>query len=162
MKINSILLFLMFTKSFSFNNFVKKKTNRIILNSHFSKINTEFKERDILIRSLLEINDHLIYSEIPSLVKGYNGEKVLADIVIKQENGIDIGFALKGDNYEMVTDLQFWDQKLPVEVFLEKISQRYAVNSVIDTCKKEGFMTNSIKNDLKTGCIEIEVSKYNF
>ena len=161
MKIDIIILLSLLNYSYSFNqNFVVKRRNSIITNSHFSRINTELKDKDILIKSILDVSENVVYSDIPSLVKGYNNEKVLADIVIKQKNGKDIGFSLKDGSYEIVTDLQFWDQKVPVEVFLEKISQRYAYNSVIRNCEEGGFVTNYVKNDLKNGCIEIEVSKY--
>lgn len=135
---------------------------KIILHSHFSKINTKLKNKDLLIKTLVDINKPVVYSDIPSIVKGYNNESVLADIVIKQKNGKDIGFYLNGDNYEMVTDLQFWEQSVPVEVFLENLYQHYAYNSVIEHCKEEGFTTESIKRDTKMGIIEIEVSKYNY
>tara|TARA_Y100000991_G_C21885314_1_gene311294 strand:- start:66 stop:557 length:492 start_codon:yes stop_codon:yes gene_type:complete len=161
MKIDIIILMSLLNYSYSFNqNFVVKRRNSIITNSHFSRVNTELKDKDILIKSILDVSENVVYSDIPSLVKGYNNEKVLADIVIKQKNGKDIGFCLKDGSYDIVTDLQFWDQKVPVEVFLEKISQRYAYNSVIRNCEEGGFVTNYVKNDLKNGCIEIEVSKY--
>ena len=73
--------------------------------------------KDSLIKTLLDINKDVIYSDIPSLVKGYNNEIIFADIVIKQKNGKDIGLYLNGDTYEMITDLQFWVQSLPIEVF---------------------------------------------
>jgi len=95
----------------------KAKIPKTILYSRFSKINTKLNNKDSLIKTLLDINKDVIYSDIPSLVKGYNNEIIFADIVIKQKNGKDIGLYLNGDTYEMITDLQFWVQSLPIEVF---------------------------------------------
>ena len=43
----------------------------------------------------------------------------------------------------MVADLQFWGQTTPVESFLEKLTQRYSVNAVLESAAFGGFATVS-------------------
>ena len=132
------------------------------LKSHFSSVSTQLKDKDLLIQSLYDMNENFNILDESTKVRGYNNVEVIADVVIKQETGYDIGFTLNGNVYEMVTDLQFWNQNVPVEVFLEKLSQRYSFNSIIKSCNEEGYVTNYLKNNQEDGTIEIEVIRYNF
>jgi hypothetical protein len=42
--------------------------------------------------------------------------------MIKQDNGYDFGFVNNGSTYELVADIAFWQQGVPVEVFIEKLT----------------------------------------
>ena len=72
-------------------------------------------------------------------IKGYNNQEHEAEIIIRQKNKHDIGFKWNGTEYELVTDLMFWDQSHSVNKFLNSINQRYAYNSIIGVSEKEGF-----------------------
>jgi hypothetical protein len=97
--------------------------------SHFSKIQTSLKDLDLLKKSL---NDLSIYWE-PELnqVRGYKDQTTFANIVIKQDNNYDIGFSWNGFEYQLVADIQFWQQPWSIELFLDRVSQRYAYNSIL-------------------------------
>ena len=60
----------------------------------------------------------------------------------------------------MVTDLEFWQQPVPPEVFIERLLKRYSLNSIYISCRDEGFVTESIQDNLNTGTTEIVVSRY--
>ncbi len=128
--------------------------------SHFTYISTKLNDKDLLIQSLLDVNPNLIIDDIPALVVGYNGNEVMADVIIRQENGMDIGFTFNQDSYEMVSDLQFWNQSVPPNVFLEKVSQRYSLHNILDSLDEEGFYTDCIQYNTETSCIELQASRY--
>ena len=128
--------------------------------SHFSTVQTQLKNKDLLVKSLKDVNANVIVAEETMPVRGYQGETVQAELAIQQENGQDIGFRFNGQTYEMVADLQFWGQTVPVETFLEKVTQRYSVNAVLESAQEGGFSTDSFVTNSQTGTVEIELSRY--
>jgi hypothetical protein len=160
LKLLSILFLLKESYAFflSNNRFIGR--NQIISASHFSTIYTELKEKDILIKSLKDMNLNVF--EESKVIVGHIGEEINPDIIIKQNNGENIGFSFNGKNYEFIADLQYWDQKVPVEVFLERLNQRYSVNSVLVTASESGFCTDYLKVDPLSGTVEIELSRYDY
>lgn len=134
--------------------------NRIISSSHFSTVNTVIKEKDLLIKSLEDLNIKVL--DTPQIIKDYDGREVQSHITIEQNNGQNIGFISNGKTYELVADLQFWDQTVPVEVFLERITQRYSLNCVLESAEEKGFNTEYLKVNQDTGTIEIELSRYDY
>ena len=128
--------------------------------SHFSTVQTQLKNKDLLVKSLKDVNVNVIVADKTMPVRGYQGETVQAELAIQQENGQDIGFRFNGQTYEMVADLQFWGQTVPVETFLEKVTQRYSVNAVLESAQEGGFSTDSFVTNSQTGTVEIELSRY--
>ena len=47
-----------------------------------------------------------------------------------------------------------------MESFLEKVTQRYSVNAVLESAAEGGFSTNSFVTNQETGTVEIELSRY--
>lgn len=105
--------------------------------SHFSNIKTKLRDLDTLKTTLTNLE--MEWKAGPKAVRGYQGATVTAAVVIEQENQFDIGFSWNGQEYEMVTDLQYWQQPLSVEGFLSKITQGYAVETVLAESAKQGF-----------------------
>ena len=105
--------------------------------SHFSKIKTTLKDLGLLQKSLNDIG--ISWDETISTIKGYKSQECFANLVIKQNNNYDIGFTWNGTEYQLVADLQFWQQPWSVELFLDKITQRYAYNSIIKATELQGF-----------------------
>ena len=106
-------------------------------------------------------NQYTIYNG-PTTIIGYNKEKIQVDWAIKQDNYHDIGFKLNNNAYEMVTDLQFWQQNVPPDVFIERLVKRYTLNTIYLTCREEGFVTETLNEYLDTGVTEIVVSRYDY
>ncbi|MDY6937511.1 MAG: DUF1257 domain-containing protein [Cyanobacteriota bacterium] len=105
--------------------------------SHFSHLKTK-------IRNLTSLQDALTQLEVdwksgPREVRGYRGQTQTADVVVEQDNGYDIGFSWNGQEYELVADLQFWQQNGSVERFLQKVTQQYAYHTVMSETTKQGF-----------------------
>ncbi|BFM41274.1 DUF1257 domain-containing protein [Synechocystis sp. LKSZ1] len=105
--------------------------------SHFSNIKTQIRNLDTLKTTLSNLG--LSWKEGPCAVRGYQGQTLEAALVLEQDNAYDIGFAWNGQAYEMVTDLQYWQQPLSVEGFLQKITQGYALETVLTESNKQGF-----------------------
>ena len=88
---------------------------------------------------------------------GIGHETVEAEIAI----GTDIGFRLNpmtGD-YELVADLETWNQSISVERFIDKVNQQYAIQTVKKNTVKEGF---TIENEIKNvdGSVELVVTRW--
>jgi hypothetical protein len=105
--------------------------------SHFSNIKTQIRNLDTLKTTLSNLG--LSWKEGPCPVRGYQGQTIEAALVLEQDNAYDIGFAWNGQAYEMVTDLQYWQHPLSVEGFLQKITQGYALETVLAESSKQGF-----------------------
>ncbi len=105
--------------------------------SHFSNIKTQIRNLTSLKSALTDLG--IEWKEGPSPVRGYQGQTRNADVVVAQENNYDIGFSWNGREYELVADLQYWQQPLTVEGFLRQVTQKYAYHTVIDETTKQGF-----------------------
>ncbi len=126
--------------------------------SHFTKIKTKLYNLDILKKSL---NDRSLETEIESReVRGYNDQTHVAELVIRQSNNHDIGFAWNGNEYELVTDLMFWSQPYSVDKFLNQVNQRYAYNSIVQMSEREGFQLAQSENP-QNGSLRLLLRKFN-
>ena len=127
--------------------------------SHFSTVKTELRQLDPLVQALNDLGYSPDQGERP--VRGYRGQTVTADLAVAMDNGGDLGFRLneKTGAYELVTDLDLWKQTIPVERFLSKLTQRYALNTVLKASGIEGFQVaeQQVKQD---GSIELVVTRW--
>lgn len=105
--------------------------------SHFSQIKTQLRNLDSLQSALTDLG--VDWKPGPQEIKGYRGQTHSATIAIEQENGYDIGFSWNGQAYELVADLQYWQQPLSVQGFLNRVSQRYAYHTVMNETARQGF-----------------------
>ena len=127
--------------------------------SHFSRIKTSIREIDLLKKSLTNLN--LVWEEKEQLIKGYKNETHKVNLVIKQNNNIDIGFEkTKDNNYHLIADLSFWDQSTPVDAFLDSLHKEYAITTVLEETKKQGFETISQIKNQQNGEVVISVEKW--
>ena len=85
---------------------------------------------------------------------------MVTPFVLAPRPGQTTSFRFNGQAYERVADLQFWGQSVPVETFLEKVTQRYSVNAVLESAAEGGFSTDSFVTNPQTGTVEIELSRY--
>jgi hypothetical protein len=105
--------------------------------SHFSQVKTQILSLEPLQQALTDLGVSWKSGEAP--LRGYRGETTTAEIVIQQDNGYDVGFKWNGANYELVADMQFWQQPWTVESFLNKVTQGYAIQSVMAESQNQGF-----------------------
>lgn len=105
--------------------------------SHFSQIKTQIRDLTSLQAALNDLG--MAWKSGPQPVRGYRGQTQTADVVIEQDNGYDIGFSRNEQGYELVADLQYWQQPLSVQGFLNRLTQRYAYHAVLQETTRQGF-----------------------
>ena len=127
--------------------------------SHFSTVKTQLRKKEFLKQALLDLG--YVPNEDESLVRGYRGQTVKAEMTVEMGKGADIGFRWNegSKSFELVTDLDLWKQTIPVERFLAQVTQRYALNTVLDSTAQEGFQVSEQKNNLD-GSIELVVTRW--
>lgn len=105
--------------------------------SHFSTIKTKLKDRKALLQALMLMGHPVLVDETLKNPSDHEHEEVEVNIAI----GTDIGFRWNEvtQSYELVTDLQTWNQPVPVERFLSQVAQQYAIESIAASARDEEF-----------------------
>ena len=127
--------------------------------SHFSTIKTKLKNKPIL-QEALEILQYDVKQDQELKVTGAHGighETVEAELSI----GTDIGFRLNEITgvYELVADLETWNQPIPVERFVDKVTQQYARMTIHNQVKEMGFQVEE-EWEMVDGSIELTVNRW--
>ncbi len=125
--------------------------------SHFSNIKTKIRNLDSLKAALNNLD--VDWKDGPAVVRGYQGQTHQADIVVEQNNNYDFGFSWNGSEYELVADLQYWQQPLTVDGFLRQVTQGYAYQTIVKETANQGFtITEQAKN--RDGSIRLVVQRW--
>ena len=108
--------------------------------SHFTCIKTKIKERPYLIEALEWMGHDVQENKALVINNPSHAEKhpeFHADVAIRN----DIGFRwnTKMETYELVAELDTWDLDVPVNRFIDKLTQQYARETLIAVAKEEGF-----------------------
>jgi hypothetical protein len=125
--------------------------------SHFTKIKTKLYDKSTIQKSLTDLN--ITWETQTSIIRGYKNQTHSAEIVIRQNNNHDIGFKWNGTEYELVTDLMFWDQKYSVNKFLNQLNQRYAFNLITKVSEEQSFEYVEAENQ-QDGSIRLLLRKF--
>ena len=125
--------------------------------SHFSTIKTKLRNKPQLVEAL-ELLQYDV-KEDQELVNpiDHQHEKVKVDVSI----GNDIGFRMNPmtGEYELVADLETWNQPIPVERFIDKVNQQYASMTVYNTVKEMGFQVEE-EWEMEDNTIELTVTRW--
>jgi len=125
--------------------------------SHFSNIKTKIRNLTALKTSLTNLG--IDWKEGPRAVRGYQGQTLTAEVVVEQANNYDIGFSWNGQEYELVADLQYWQQPLTVDGFLKQVTKGYALETILQESAKQGFQVAEQTND-QDGSIRLVVQRW--
>jgi hypothetical protein len=125
--------------------------------SHFSQIKTQIRNLASLQTALTDLG--IDWKSGPRTVRGYRGQTRNAEVVIEQDNGYDLGFSWNGKEYELVADLQYWQQNLSVEGFLKRVTQQYAYHTVIQETARQGFQVAEQQQN-QDGSIRLLVQRW--
>lgn len=125
--------------------------------SHFSNIKTQIRNLTSLQAALTDLG--VDWKSGPQSVRGYRGQTRTAEVIIEQDNDYDIGFSWNGQEYELVADLQFWKQAWSVDQFLNKVTQRYAFQTVMQETARQGFQVAEQQQN-KDGSIRLVVQRW--
>ena len=115
--------------------------------SHFSTIKTKIKEKAPLIEALE------LMGERPNVP--FAGMSVVELVITDPDHaqmdhptkevdisiGVDVGFKWNQytESFEFIADRQTWGKPIPIERFLDKVTQQYARMIIHNTVKEEGF-----------------------
>jgi len=125
--------------------------------SHFSNIKTKIRNLTALKTSLTNLG--IDWKEGPRAVRGYQGQTLTAQVVVEQPNNYDIGFSWNGQEYELVADLQYWQQPLTVDGFLKQVTKGYALETILQESAKQGFQVAEQTNN-QDGSIRLVVQRW--
>tara|TARA_B100000131_G_scaffold63270_1_gene59548 strand:- start:59 stop:448 length:390 start_codon:yes stop_codon:yes gene_type:complete len=127
--------------------------------SHFSAIKTKIRNKPEL-QQALELLQYNVQEDQELRVTGAHGikhETVIADLAIAN----DIGFRLNPmtNEYELVADLETWNQPIPVERFIDKVNQQYARMTIHNQVKDMGFQIEE-EWEMEDNSIELVVTRW--
>ena len=127
--------------------------------SHFSRIKTKIRHKPELEEALILLQ-YDVKEDQELKVTGSHGikhETVTADLAISN----DIGFRMNpmSGEYELVADLETWNQPIPVERFMDKVNQQYARMTVHNQVKKMGFQIEE-EWEMEDNSIELTVTRW--
>ena len=127
--------------------------------SHFSTIQTRIKNKPELVEAL-NLLQYNVTEDQELYVTGAHGighETVEAEVAIAK----DVGFRLNpiSGEYDLVADLETWNQPIPVERFIDKVTQQYARMTVHNQVKKMGFQVEE-EWEMDDGSIELVVNRW--
>ena len=127
--------------------------------SHFSTIRTKLRNKPQL-QEALEILQYDVKQDQELKVSGSHGighETVEAELAI----GTDIGFRMNPmtGEYELVADLETWNQPIPVERFIDKVNQQYARMTVHNVVQDMGFQVDE-EWEMEDNSIELTVTRW--
>ena len=108
--------------------------------SHFTLIKTKFKSGEHLVSALKDLGHDVQENQELVITNPDHREDhpvVLAQVAISN----DVGFIWNEETnvYEFNYDHATWDLDVPVERFIQKLQQQYALNSITSSVKEEGF-----------------------
>tara|TARA_B100000700_G_scaffold270063_1_gene311926 strand:- start:436 stop:831 length:396 start_codon:yes stop_codon:yes gene_type:complete len=130
-----------------------------MLMSHFTSIKTTIRNKPQLIEAL-ELLQYNVTEDQELKVTGAHGikhEVVEAEVAITK----DIGFRLNpnSNEYELVADLETWNQPIPVERFVDKVTQQYARMTIYNSVTELGFKVDE-EWEMDDNSIELTVSRW--
>ena len=134
--------------------------------SHFSTIKTKITDRDALIEALERLGERV---NVP-----WKGTSVVELVITNPSHaeehptmevdiaiGVDIGFKLNETTgkYELVADRQTWERNIPIERFMQKVTQQYARMLIHREVEEIGFKIEE-EWEMDNNSIELTVSRW--
>ncbi|MDB9311652.1 MAG: DUF1257 domain-containing protein [Kamptonema sp. SIO4C4] len=111
--------------------------------SHFSTLRTKISDSEILQTSLRDLG---ITVKSDADVRGYNGQRVRADLVAVLDGEYDLGWSRNSDGtYDLIADLWGVAKKHNQTELINSINQKYAVNKTLSEVKQRGLENANVK-----------------
>ena len=125
--------------------------------SHFSTIKTKIKHKPQLIEALELLQYNVVHDVDLENPLDHQHKQWQVDVAIND----DIGFRLNKNTgtYELVADKQTWNLDVPVERFIDKVTQQYARMTVHNTVKELGYIVDE-EWEMDDNSIELTVSRW--
>ena len=111
--------------------------------SHFSTLRTKICDAEILQQSLRDLG---LTVRAQADVRGYNGQRVRADIVAQLEGEYDLGWSRNPDgSFDLIADLWGVAKKHNQTELINSINQKYAVNKTLIEAKRPGLQNANVR-----------------
>jgi Protein of unknown function (DUF1257) len=109
--------------------------------SHFSTLRTKITDAEILKTSLRDLG---INVKTEADLRGYQGQRVRADIVAMLEGEYDLGWSRNTDgSFDLIADLWGVAKKHNQTELINSINQKYAVNKTLSEVQQRGGLQNA-------------------
>jgi hypothetical protein len=110
--------------------------------SHFSTLRTKITDAEVLTSSLRDLG---ISVKSETDIRGYQGQRVRADIVAVLEGEYDLGWSRNADgSFDLIADLWGVAKKHNQTELINSINQKYAVNKTLEEVKQRGLQTTNV------------------
>jgi hypothetical protein len=111
--------------------------------SHFSTLRTKITDATVLKSALSDLG---IQTKTEADIRGYNGQRVRADIVAVLEGDYDLGWACNSDgSFDLIADLWGVAKKHNQTELINSINQKYAVNKTLAEVRRPGLQNANVK-----------------
>ena len=128
--------------------------------SHFTCIKTKIKERPYLIEAL-ELMGHDVEENKVLVINNPSHAEEHPDFHAEVAIRTDIGFRWNKntETYELIAELDTWDLDVPVNRFIDKLTQQYAKATLLAAAQEEGFTLAEEHNKIDN-TIELVVNRW--
>ena len=135
--------------------------------SHFSTIRTKIKDKPALIEALERLGERvnnpedLGMSVVDLVITNPSHADQHPTMEVDISIGVDIGFKFNRitGSYELIADRQTWDKDVPIERFMQKLTQQYARMILHREIEEKGFEIEE-EWELDDNSIELTVSRW--
>ena len=125
--------------------------------SHFTCIKTKIKEKPYLIEALELMGHDVQENKLLDNPAHHDHKQWNVEVAITDEIGFK--WNKETETYELVAELDAWDLDVPVNRFIEKVTQQYARMTLYNTVKEEGFVVDE-EWEMTDNSIELTVSRW--
>ena len=123
--------------------------------SHFSTIKTKLKCKESLVSALNTLGHEAQENTLLVNPQGHDHKQWNVCVALNDE----VGFKWTGDEYELVAELDTWDFDVPVQRFIDRLTQQYAEQMILSKIEEQGFQVQERKVDT-TGTVELSVGRW--
>jgi hypothetical protein len=111
--------------------------------SHFSTLRTKIADAVVLQTSLRDLG---IEVKTDADVRGYNGQRIRADIVAVLEGEYDLGWSENTNgSFDLIADLWGVAKKHNQTELINSINQKYAINKTLAETKQPGLQNANVR-----------------
>ena len=104
--------------------------------SHFTTLKTKLTDKDVLVKALNTLSYATQENVLLDNPVNHQHEQVRVEVGITRY----VGFKLGDDGtLHLVAELDAWKEPITVERFIEKVTQEYARETVLETVQEQGY-----------------------
>ena len=111
--------------------------------SHFSTLRTKISDVAVLKTSLRDLG---IEVKTDADIRGYNGQRIRADVVAVLAGEYDLGWSQNANGtYDLIADLWGVAKKHNQTELINSINQKYAINKTLNEAKQPGLQNANVR-----------------